>query len=83
MYLWKAIISWIRLLGRIVLSVASSGTWLSYIALDGEDEATWITIPEDLLIPVDDNPVVAIVSITFLDLLNRIQDISYVNTNNV
>ncbi|GKB91001.1 putative PIF1 DNA helicase/replication protein A1-like protein [Tanacetum coccineum] len=157
MYLWKAIISWIRLLRRIVLSVASSGiaslllpggrtahsrlhnpnvdnqvfggivvvlggdfrqilpvipnapravvvsfvvnksssVWdycklismgddrLSSIALDGEDEATWIIIPEDLLIPVDDNPVVAIVSSTFLDLLNRIQDISYVNTNNV
>ncbi|GKF26829.1 hypothetical protein Tco_0082723 [Tanacetum coccineum] len=47
------------------------------IALDGEDDATWITIPEDLLIPVDDNPAGAIVSSTFPDLLNRIQDINY------
>ncbi|GKC60962.1 ATP-dependent DNA helicase PIF1-like protein, partial [Tanacetum coccineum] len=50
---------------------------LPCIALDGEDDATWITIPEDLLIPVDDNPVEAIVSSTFPDLLNRIQDINY------
>nr|GEU36318.1 uncharacterized protein [Tanacetum cinerariifolium] len=63
---------------------------LPCIALDGEDDATWITIPEDLLIPVDDNPVEAIVSSTFLDLLNRIQDINYLKercimspTNNV
>ncbi|GKA58869.1 replication protein A 70 kDa DNA-binding subunit B, partial [Tanacetum coccineum] len=47
------------------------------IVLDGEGDATWITIPEDLLIPVDDNPVGAIVSNTFSDLLNRIQDINY------
>ncbi|GKB45876.1 putative PIF1 DNA helicase/replication protein A1-like protein [Tanacetum coccineum] len=47
------------------------------IALDGEDDATWITIPEDLLILVNDNPVRAIVSSTFPDLLNRIQDINY------
>ncbi|GJR58474.1 putative PIF1 DNA helicase/replication protein A1-like protein [Tanacetum coccineum] len=129
--LWKTIISWIRSLGRIVLSVASSGiaslllpggrtahsrldnpnadnqvfggkvvmlvdvtnaddimrfhNWLiamgdsrlSSIALDEEDDATWITIPEDLLILVDDKPVGAIVSSTFPDLLNRIQDINY------
>ncbi|GKE21707.1 replication factor A protein 1, partial [Tanacetum coccineum] len=34
---------------------------LPCIALDGEDDATWITILEDLLILVDDNPVEAIV----------------------
>ncbi|GJU54588.1 replication protein A 70 kDa DNA-binding subunit B [Tanacetum coccineum] len=50
---------------------------LPSIALDGEDDATWITIPEDLLIPADDNPVGAIVSSTFPDLLNRIQYINY------
>nr|GEU45308.1 hypothetical protein [Tanacetum cinerariifolium] len=47
------------------------------IALDGEDDATWITILEDLLIPIDDNPIEAIVSSTFPYLLNRIQDINY------
>ncbi|GKC13346.1 ATP-dependent DNA helicase PIF1-like protein, partial [Tanacetum coccineum] len=50
---------------------------LPCIALDGEDDATWITIPEDLLIPIDDNPVEAIMSSTFQDLLNRIQDVNY------
>nr|GEV75352.1 hypothetical protein [Tanacetum cinerariifolium] len=50
---------------------------LPCIALDGEDDATWIKILEDLLIPVDDKPVEAIESSTFSDLLNRIQDINY------
>nr|GFA33686.1 hypothetical protein [Tanacetum cinerariifolium] len=50
---------------------------LPCIALDGEGDATWITILEDLLIPVDDNPIEAIVLSTFPDLLNRIQDINY------
>nr|GFA05521.1 hypothetical protein [Tanacetum cinerariifolium] len=50
---------------------------LPCIALDGEGDATWITILEDLLILVDDNPIEAIVSSKFLDLLNRIQNINY------
>ncbi|GKB60009.1 replication factor A protein 1 [Tanacetum coccineum] len=40
--------------------IAMGDGMLPSIALDGEDEATWITIPEDLLIPIDDNPVEAI-----------------------
>ncbi|GKA50345.1 replication protein A 70 kDa DNA-binding subunit B [Tanacetum coccineum] len=50
---------------------------LSCIALDDKDEATWITIPNDLLIPLVDNPIEAIVSSTYPDLPNRIQDIKY------
>nr|GEU32530.1 hypothetical protein [Tanacetum cinerariifolium] len=38
------------------------------IALDGEADATWITIPEDLLTPIDDNPVEAIVSNNLEDM---------------
>nr|GEX88551.1 uncharacterized protein [Tanacetum cinerariifolium] len=50
---------------------------LSSIALDGEDDATWITNPKDLLVIFNVKPVGAIVSSTFLDLLNRIQDINW------
>ncbi|GJV83467.1 putative DNA helicase, partial [Tanacetum coccineum] len=50
---------------------------LPSIALDDEDEATWITIPNDLLIPLVDNPIEAIVSSTYPDLPNRIHDIDY------
>ncbi|GJT16426.1 replication protein A 70 kDa DNA-binding subunit B [Tanacetum coccineum] len=47
------------------------------IALDGEDEATWITIPDELLLPVCDNPIDTIVAYTFPDLVNRLDDINY------
>nr|GEY23134.1 uncharacterized protein [Tanacetum cinerariifolium] len=42
--------------GEVVVLTMGDGR-LSCIALDGEDDATWITIPEDLLILVDDKPV--------------------------
>ncbi|GKB05982.1 putative DNA helicase, partial [Tanacetum coccineum] len=47
------------------------------IALDDEDEATWITIPNDLLIPLVYNSIEAIVSSTYPDLPNRIHNIDY------
>nr|GEU69339.1 uncharacterized protein [Tanacetum cinerariifolium] len=50
---------------------------LSCISLDDEDEATWITIPNDLLIRLVDNHIEAIMSNTYPDLPNRIQDIKY------
>ncbi|KAJ9546827.1 hypothetical protein OSB04_019370 [Centaurea solstitialis] len=33
---------------------------LPAITLEGEDEATWITIPDDLLIPIVDDPIEAV-----------------------
>ena len=50
---------------------------LPSVAIDNEDEATWIEIPDDLLIPVCDNPIESIVSNTFPDLPNRIHDMHY------
>ncbi|GJS24253.1 replication factor A protein 1 [Tanacetum coccineum] len=50
---------------------------LPAIALDGEDEASWITILDDLLLPISDNPIDTIMAYTFPDLLNRLHDINY------
>ncbi|GJV40615.1 putative DNA helicase [Tanacetum coccineum] len=50
---------------------------LPFIALDGKDEATWITIPDDLLLPISDNPIDTIMAHTFPDLVNRLHDINY------
>lgn len=50
---------------------------LPAISLNHEDEATWITIPDDLLIPISDKPISAIVASTYPDLSNRIDDIEY------
>ncbi|KAJ9537834.1 hypothetical protein OSB04_030567 [Centaurea solstitialis] len=50
---------------------------LPAIALEGEDEATWITIPDDLLIPIADDPIEAVVSNILSDISNRLHDISY------
>ncbi|CAH1440092.1 unnamed protein product [Lactuca virosa] len=44
----------------------------------GEDDGTWITIPDDLLIPVADNPIDAVTSIVFPDILSRLNDMSYI-----
>nr|XP_043633063.1 uncharacterized protein LOC122604237 [Erigeron canadensis] len=52
------------------------GTLLA-IKLAHEDDATGITIPDDLLIPISDNPTTAIVSSTYPDLSNIINDIEY------
>ena len=49
---------------------------LPAIALDGEDEATWITIPDDLLIPVFVDPINSVVGHTFPDLINKLD---YIN----
>ncbi|KAJ9561928.1 hypothetical protein OSB04_007088 [Centaurea solstitialis] len=49
---------------------------LPAIALEGEDEATWITIPDDLLIPIVDDLIEAVVSNIFPDISNRLHDIS-------
>ncbi|CAH1435737.1 unnamed protein product [Lactuca virosa] len=46
--------------------------------VEGEDDATWITIPDDLLIPVADNPIDDVASIVFPDILSRVNDISYI-----
>ncbi|GJX36008.1 putative PIF1 DNA helicase/replication protein A1-like protein [Tanacetum coccineum] len=48
---------------------------LPSVAIDNEDEATWIEIPDDLLLATYDNPIEDIVSSTFPNLLNRIHDI--------
>lgn len=50
---------------------------LPAIALDGEDEATWITIPDDLLIPVSADPINSVVRHTFPNLINKLDDINY------
>ncbi|GJY22279.1 putative DNA helicase [Tanacetum coccineum] len=54
---------------------------LPAIALNGEDEASWITIPDDLLLPVSDNAIETTVAHTFPGLLNRLQDINYLKEN--
>ncbi|CAH1449830.1 unnamed protein product [Lactuca virosa] len=46
--------------------------------VEGEDDGTWITIPDDLLIPVADNPIDAVTSIVFPDILSRLNDMSYI-----
>ncbi|GKE00010.1 uncharacterized protein Tco_1387993 [Tanacetum coccineum] len=43
---------------------------LPAIALDGEDEASWITFPDDLLLPVSDNAIETIMAHTFPDDIN-------------
>ncbi|KAF5793897.1 putative DNA helicase [Helianthus annuus] len=50
---------------------------LPTISLVGEDEPTWIKMPNDLLIPVSENPIGAVVSNTFPDILERVNDIHY------
>nr|GFB40658.1 hypothetical protein [Tanacetum cinerariifolium] len=50
---------------------------LHSVAIDNEDEATWMEIPDDLLLPTCDNPIEAIVSSTFSNLINRIHDMHY------
>ncbi|KAI3821905.1 hypothetical protein L1987_09481 [Smallanthus sonchifolius] len=45
------------------------------ISLSGEDEATWISIPDDLLIPIVEDPVAAVVSDTFPPLTDRINNV--------
>ncbi|GJR71759.1 MAK10-like protein [Tanacetum coccineum] len=50
---------------------------LPSIALDDKDVATWITIPNDLLIILIYNPIEAIVSSTYPYLPNKIHDIDY------
>nr|GEV60185.1 hypothetical protein [Tanacetum cinerariifolium] len=50
---------------------------LHSVAIDNEDEATWVEIPDDLLLPTCDNPIEAIVSSTFLNLPNRIHEMHY------
>ncbi|XP_022027999.1 uncharacterized protein LOC110929180 [Helianthus annuus] len=50
---------------------------LPTISLVGEDEPTWIKMPNDLLIPVFENPIGAVVSNTFPDILERVNDIHY------
>ncbi|XP_022019810.1 uncharacterized protein LOC110919870 [Helianthus annuus] len=50
---------------------------LRTISVDEEDESTWIRIPRDLLIPVSDNPMDAVVSNTFPDISQKFNDIDY------
>ncbi|CAH1415138.1 unnamed protein product [Lactuca virosa] len=46
--------------------------------VEGDDDGTWITIPDDLLIPVVDNPIDVVTSIVFPDILSLVNDISYI-----
>nr|GEW89833.1 replication factor A protein 1 [Tanacetum cinerariifolium] len=57
--------------------VSSAINKLPAVALDQEDEATWITILNGLLILVNDDPISAIVQNAFPNLLNKINDIDY------
>jgi ATP-dependent DNA helicase PIF1 len=50
---------------------------LPAVALDGEDEATWIEIPNDLLIPYSDDPIEAVVANTFPNIELRYNDAAY------
>nr|KAJ0193478.1 hypothetical protein LSAT_V11C800389040 [Lactuca sativa] len=50
---------------------------LPTISVEGEDDATWITILDDLLIPIGDSPIQAMLSNVFTDILNRLSDFSY------
>ncbi|KAI3510434.1 hypothetical protein L1887_17422 [Cichorium endivia] len=52
---------------------------LPTVALDDEGETTWISIPTDLLIPYDDNPISAVVSSTYPDIVNSCDDIAYLS----
>ncbi|KAK9050845.1 hypothetical protein SSX86_030188 [Deinandra increscens subsp. villosa] len=50
---------------------------LPAISLEGEDVATWITIPDDLLIPVAADGIDAIVSNTYPGISERFTDMTY------
>ena len=50
---------------------------LPTVSVEEDDESTWIRIPSDLLIPVSDDPLEAVVSNTFPDLSHRFNDIDY------
>nr|GEU73156.1 hypothetical protein [Tanacetum cinerariifolium] len=56
---------------------------LPAVALDQENEATWITILNDLLILVNDDPISAIVQNVFPDLLNKINGIDYLKERRI
>nr|KAJ0192827.1 hypothetical protein LSAT_V11C800395960 [Lactuca sativa] len=46
--------------------------------VEGDDDATWITIVDDLLIPIVDNPIDVVTSLVFPDIFSRVNDISYI-----
>ena len=48
------------------------------IALEDEDEPTWVTIPDDLLIQQATNPIKQIVDSTYPDLLTRYDEVGYI-----
>lgn len=45
---------------------------------EGDDDATWITIVDDVLIPIVDNPIDVVTSLVFPDIFSRVNDISYI-----
>jgi hypothetical protein len=47
------------------------------VARDGETEASWIKIPEDLLIPSSDDTMASIVGATYLDFPNNYRNETY------
>ncbi|KAL4579451.1 hypothetical protein LXL04_015599 [Taraxacum kok-saghyz] len=49
----------------------------SRIIVKGDDDGTWITIPDDLLVPIVDDPIEAITSMIYADIVNRLEDFSY------
>ncbi|GKC88331.1 ATP-dependent DNA helicase PIF1-like protein [Tanacetum coccineum] len=74
-FLYKTIMARLRLERMIVLAVASSG--IASLLLPGEDEATWIEIPERFLIKEWTNPIEQIVQETYPDFTTRQHDNDY------
>jgi len=50
---------------------------LPTFSVEGDDDGTWITIPDDLLVPVVDDPIQAVTSMIYADIVNRLHDFSY------
>ncbi|GJT95898.1 helicase [Tanacetum coccineum] len=74
-FLYKTIMARLRLERMIVLAVASSG--IASLLFPGEDEATWIEIPERFLIKEWTNPIEQIVQETYPDFTTRQHDNDY------
>ncbi|KAL4573439.1 hypothetical protein LXL04_020245 [Taraxacum kok-saghyz] len=50
---------------------------LPTVSVEGDDDGTWITIPDDLLVSIVDDPIEAVTSKIFADIVNRLDDFSY------
>ncbi|KAL4559822.1 hypothetical protein LXL04_031968 [Taraxacum kok-saghyz] len=50
---------------------------LPTFSVEGDDDGTWITIPDDLLVPIVEDPIQAVTSMIYADIGNRLHDFSY------